>query len=137
MNPSRIKFLKESLLLAAELPPLPGKWLSGKSILDVGSGGGIFSESLARLGGKVLGVDAAGINVKVATEHAKRDRMLRGLEYRHCAAEDLVKEGRKFDVVCAMEVLEHVEDPRGFLQCLMDLTEVSSVSIHLSRDIIS
>lgn len=53
------------------------------------------------------------------------------LEYRHCAAEDLVTEGQQFDVVCAMEVIEHVEDPRGFLECLMRLTKVSN-SLSLS-----
>lgn len=46
------------------------------------------------------------------------------LQYRHCAAEDLVKEGKQFDVVCAMEVIEHVEDATGFLDCLSDLTKV-------------
>lgn len=57
------------------------------------------------------------------------------LEYRHTAAEKLVEEGKTFDVVCAMEVIEHVEDPRGFLECLMQLTKVcgpgiKSLSIH-------
>jgi polyprenyldihydroxybenzoate methyltransferase/3-demethylubiquinol 3-O-methyltransferase len=53
---------------------------------------------------------------------------LNHLEYLHCAAENLVEEGRQFDVVCAMEVLEHVDDPAGFLRCVSDLTKVRPIS---------
>ena len=102
----------------------------------------------------MTGLDAVEENVRVAALHASRDPSLRerldlsslpdlaqglgvttprtlggrgsSLRYRACAAEDLVKEGEKFDVVCAMEVLEHVEDPRGFLFSLAELTKVSA-----------
>lgn len=102
------------------------------------------SQSLARLGANTTAIDAAAQNITMAQTHAALDPSLhvinspipsRGsrrakstsrntLEYRHCAAEDLVREGKRFDVVCAMEVVEHVEDPRGFLECLMQLTKV-------------
>lgn len=91
-----------------------------------------------------MAIDAAGQNINVAKTHASLDPALgvaalattetssttnsakskHSLTYRHCAAEDLVTEGKQFDVVCAMEVIEHVDDPRGFLDCLSDLTKV-------------
>ncbi|GAA6027260.1 hypothetical protein JCM8097_002534 [Rhodosporidiobolus ruineniae] len=141
MNPARIQCLRDELLKERELPA--ARWLEGKEVLDVGCGGGIFAESLARLGATTLAIDASGSNITVAQTHASLDPSLHvlnspippafssssspsstdgrprnTLEYRHCAAEDLVKEGKQFDVVCAMEVIEHVEDPRGFLECL-------------------
>lgn len=102
-------------------------------------------QSLARLGADTLAIDASASNITTAQTHASLDpslnlvnsplpssspsaspssRPTNSLEYRHCAAEHLVKEGKQFDVVCAMEVVEHVEDPRGFLECLMQLTKV-------------
>jgi len=103
-------------------------------------------QSLARLGADTTAIDAAGQNITMAQTHAALDPSLHvlnspipsrssrsasssrnTLEYRHCAAEDLVREGKQFDVVCAMEVVEHVEDPRGFLECLMQLTKVRTL----------
>jgi len=104
-------------------------------------------QSIARLGANTLAIDASPSNISVAQTHATLDPSLNlinsqiprpsslsslstsrptkgSLEYRHCAAEDLEQEGKQFDVVCAMEVIEHVEDPRGFLECLMNLTKV-------------
>ncbi|GAA5881983.1 hypothetical protein JCM16303_003495 [Sporobolomyces ruberrimus] len=148
MNPSRIEFMNDSLLDVELLPK--SKWLRGKQVLDVGCGGGIFAESIARLGATTLAIDASPSNISVAQTHASLDPSLNlvnsqtprpdsltssssstttrtttigSLEYRHCAAEDLVREGKQFDVVCAMEVIEHVEDPRGFLDCLLKLTK--------------
>ncbi|GAA6002341.1 hypothetical protein JCM10207_001072 [Rhodosporidiobolus poonsookiae] len=140
MNPARVQCLRDELLKERELPP--ARWLEGKDVLDVGCGGGIFAESLARLGANTLAIDASGSNITVAQTHAALDPSLHvlnspippnftrstssdpprnTLEYRHSAAEELVKEGKTFDVVCAVEVVEHVEDPRGFLNCLGEL----------------
>ncbi|KAK4047750.1 Hexaprenyldihydroxybenzoate methyltransferase, mitochondrial [Microbotryomycetes sp. JL201] len=66
---------------------------------------------------------AAGVARQAASEASSTSLVTNLLEYRHCAAEDLVKEKRQFDYVCAMEVIEHVEDPAGFLDCLRDLTK--------------
>lgn len=156
MNPSRIQFIKDSILDDKELPSGGGKWLQGMDLLDVGCGGGIFAESIARLGANTLAIDASSSNISVAQTHATLDPSLNlinsqiprpsslslsqaqsqtssssSLEYRHCAAEDLESQGKQFDIVCAMEVIEHVQDPRGFLQCLMNLTKVNSHSLSL------
>ncbi|KAG0232211.1 Hexaprenyldihydroxybenzoate methyltransferase, mitochondrial [Actinomortierella wolfii] len=101
--------------------------LQGLRILDVGCGGGLLSEALARLGAHVTGVDASNENVQMARIHGQKDPLLNGkdgpgsLQYLHSSAEKLVDEGRQFDVVCSMEVIEHVDNPAGFLQCLGQL----------------
>ncbi|EIW66347.1 hypothetical protein TREMEDRAFT_45810 [Tremella mesenterica DSM 1558] len=103
----------------------PGYWLSGKKILDVGCGGGLLSESLTRLGGDVLGIDASEKNIIMAKLHAQdgaeRKGMKGNLEYKCMTAEKLRDQGQKFDLVVSMEVLEHVDQPEEFLKCLGDM----------------
>jgi polyprenyldihydroxybenzoate methyltransferase/3-demethylubiquinol 3-O-methyltransferase len=150
MNPIRLDFMRQKLqevgeweetrdlLLAKQrgekVMPVDrkwergGQWLSGVKALDVGCGGGLLSESLARIGADVLGVDASHSNVEIAKLHAARDpgfRTSSSLAYRHVMAEDLLSEKgpNQFDVVCAMEVIEHVKSPRFFLQTLADLVK--------------
>ncbi|KAA8497622.1 Ubiquinone biosynthesis O-methyltransferase [Porphyridium purpureum] len=130
MNPARVAFIRsviESLLLRKDAPLavltdreedgsgtcLP---LHSVSVLDVGCGGGLVAEPLARLGAKVTGIDGAGDAVRVANEHAKMEASLRSrLEYRHATVEQLVQEQRAFDVVTALEIVEHVNQPREFV----------------------
>jgi ubiquinone biosynthesis O-methyltransferase len=96
--------------------------LQGLSVLDVGSGGGLLCESLARLGpSSVLGVDASPDNVRMARAHAGGDPTLRALQYRHCTAEALVAAGRQFDLVCSVEVIEHVHDAQFFAAVCLQL----------------
>mgnify|MGYP003341241134 CR=1 FL=1 len=100
--------------------------LHGRSVLDLGCGGGILSESLARLGANVVGIDPCENNVAVAREHAERDSRLDGrLEYRVGTAEDFVASGDEgsFDVVCALEVIEHVSDLELFVESCCALTK--------------
>lgn len=153
MNPIRTQFIRERFLydtssnlnLASPSPLSPTRFLSGQKVLDVGCGGGIFSEVLSRLGGDVLGIDAASASIQVASLHASNDPKLNfqpdqeepapqvledhqenRLRYRHCSVEDLLKEDGQqelYDVVCAMEVIEHVEDPHAFLTGLAKLTK--------------
>ncbi|KAF9156594.1 Hexaprenyldihydroxybenzoate methyltransferase, mitochondrial [Actinomortierella ambigua] len=101
--------------------------LQGLRILDVGCGGGLLSEALARLGAQVTGLDASNENVQMARIHAQKDPLLNGedgpgsIQYLHSSAEKLVANGLQYDVVCSMEVIEHVDNPAGFLQCLGQL----------------
>ncbi len=101
----------------------PAQPLAGLRILDVGCGGGILCESLARLGADVTGIDAAKGNIAVATAHAAKDPgMSRRVTYHATTAEEVAAAGAKFDAVVSLEVVEHVNDPEGFVRQLEALT---------------
>ncbi|KAJ6531793.1 S-adenosyl-L-methionine-dependent methyltransferase [Mycena capillaripes] len=132
MNPVRIRFIREKLLEVArdEQPafnePASSSLLRGLDVLDVGCGGGLLSESLARLGAKTLGVDASEANISIAKLHAAQDPKLApgpstSLSYLHTPAEALLADPKRYDVVCSMEVLEHVENPPAFLDTCSQL----------------
>lgn len=113
LNPCRLDYITSQI--AAEFDrdltaPLPFK---GLRLLDIGCGGGLLSEPMARLGAEVVGADAAARNIPVAQLHA--EQMGLTIDYRHCAAEDLAAAGEVFDAVLNMEVVEHVADPQDFL----------------------
>jgi len=88
-------------------------------------------QSLARLGARTLGIDASESNIGIASAHASGDPQLsssgNSLEYRHTSAEQLVKEPKRFDVVCSMEVIEHVDNPMAFLSACAQLVKVSLI----------
>lgn len=147
MNPVRVQFIREKMLemqredtdTDAQLDH--PKALAGLKILDVGCGGGLLCESLTRLGGLTLGIDASASNVAIASLHAAADPGLRlipgpfvptttpartsNLTYEHTSAEELLARGgpAQFDVVCSMEVLEHVDNPRTFLSTCAQLVK--------------
>jgi 2-polyprenyl-6-hydroxyphenyl methylase / 3-demethylubiquinone-9 3-methyltransferase len=119
MNPCRLDYITEQI--AAEFgrdltKPQPFK---GLRLLDIGCGGGLLSEPMARLGADVVGADAAAGNIPVAQIHAEMSGL--EIEYRHTTAEDLATAGEKFDVVLNMEVVEHVADPQAYLNACREL----------------
>ncbi len=90
--------------------------LEGKQVLDIGCGGGILADSMARRGATVLGIDLAGKALKVAQLHALEAKTA-GVRYREISAEKLASEQpRSFDIVTCMEMLEHVPDPASIVQ---------------------
>ncbi len=113
LNPCRLDYI--SAQIAAQFGrdrgrPAP---FSGLRLLDIGCGGGLLSEPMARLGAEVVGADAAARNIPVARLHA--EAMGLAIDYRHTTAEDLAAAGETFDVVLNMEVVEHVPDPLAYL----------------------
>jgi 2-polyprenyl-6-hydroxyphenyl methylase/3-demethylubiquinone-9 3-methyltransferase len=119
LNPCRLDYITSQI--AAEFDrdlsgPLP---FEGLRILDIGCGGGLLSEPMARLGATVVGADAAERNIPVAQVHAQEQGL--DIDYRHTTAEDLVAAGETFDVILNMEVVEHVADPLSYLTACHDL----------------
>ena len=114
LNPVRLKFLREAIDLHWAKDIEARKPLAGKSALDVGCGAGLLCEPLARLGADVTGVDAAPENVAAAAIHAEGA----GLDIRYMAGEIGALDIGTFDLVTAMEVIEHVADKRAFIAAL-------------------
>ncbi len=113
LNPCRLDYITTQI--AGEFDrdltgPLP---FAGLRILDIGCGGGLLSEPMARLGADVVGADAAPGNLPVARIHAEQSGLT--IDYRHETAEALAAAGEQFDVILNMEVVEHVADPLAFL----------------------
>lgn len=129
MNPTRLAFIRSALCRHFKKDPYSAKPLEGLKIVDVGCGGGILSEPLARLGATVTGVDAVEKNIKIAQLHAGLDPETSTIEFCCTTAEKLVEEGRKFDAVMALEVIEHVADPAEFCKSLAALTIADGATV--------
>lgn len=127
LNPCRLDYITQQI--AAEFDrdltqPLPFK---GLRILDIGCGGGLLSEPMARLGADVVGADAAARNIPVAMVHAEQSGLR--IDYRHTTAEDMAAAGERFDVVLNMEVVEHVSDPLAYLTACQNLLKDNGLMI--------
>lgn len=114
LNPLRIGYIRDRAAQHWKRDPLSGTPLHGLSLLDIGCGGGLLSEPMARLGARVTGVDAAARNIRVAALHAEKQGL--EIDYRQDAAETLVLSGTQFDIVLALEIVEHVADVGLFLK---------------------
>ncbi|XP_028413818.1 ubiquinone biosynthesis O-methyltransferase, mitochondrial-like [Dendronephthya gigantea] len=125
MNRIRVPLIRDALLQNIEGSRFVSKPLNEKNILDIGCGGGILCEPIARLGANVVGIDASEEAISVAQHHAKHDPEICGrLEYRCMTAEDLVEQtGGGFDAVIASEVIEHVSDQEFFVETCAKLTK--------------
>ena len=112
-NPVRIQFIKDNVKehfkIKNDFEPF-----KGLRILDVGCGGGLLSEPMARLGGKVMGIDASENNIKVAKSHLKKSNLR--IEYLCSSPEKIIKKKEKFDVILNMEIVEHVDNLDLFIK---------------------
>lgn len=120
MNPVRLRFIRDHAAAhfghdAAQQP------LSGLSLLDIGCGGGLLCEPLARMGANVTGVDASEKNISIASLHA--EQMGVAVDYRHGTAEALAAAGKQYNIVTALEIVEHVADVEAFLQAVSALVK--------------
>lgn len=127
LNPCRLDYITGQM--AAEFArdlksPRP---FEGLRLLDIGCGGGLLCEPMARLGATVIGADAAARNIPVARLHA--EQMGLDIDYRHTTAEDLAASGETFDVLLNMEVVEHVASPPAYLKACHELLRPGGLMI--------
>jgi 2-polyprenyl-6-hydroxyphenyl methylase/3-demethylubiquinone-9 3-methyltransferase len=120
LNPTRLDYITAQVASEFDRDLAADRPFAGLRLLDIGCGGGLLCEPMARLGAEVVGVDAAARNIPVAQAHARQSGL--AIDYRHSTAEGLVEAGEPpFDVVLNMEVVEHVADPLAYLTACRDL----------------
>lgn len=112
-NPVRLAYIREKLCSHFDRDEKLARPFEGLRILDIGCGGGLLCEPMARLGATIIGVDPSEKNINTATVHAQEQGL--SVEYRATTAEDLMAQGELFDVVLNMEVVEHVADVDSFV----------------------
>jgi 2-polyprenyl-6-hydroxyphenyl methylase/3-demethylubiquinone-9 3-methyltransferase len=127
MNPCRLDYITSQVAAEYGRDLRAANPFKGLRILDIGCGGGLLSEPMARLGAAVVGADAAARNIPVARVHAEAGGL--DIDYRHTTAEDLAVAGEQFDVVLNMEVVEHVSDPLAYLTACRNLLKPNGIMI--------
>ena len=113
LNPTRLDYITAQIAAEFGRDMTAAHPFAGLRLLDIGCGGGLLSEPMARLGAEVVGADAAERNIPVARLHAAQSGLT--IDYRHTTAEAMAAAGERFDVVLNMEVIEHVADPAAYL----------------------
>jgi 2-polyprenyl-6-hydroxyphenyl methylase / 3-demethylubiquinone-9 3-methyltransferase len=124
-NPVRLAYIKEQVCARLGLDPMLREPFKGLRFLDIGCGGGLLCEPMARLGASVVGVDPSEKNIKTASVHAAEQEL--EIDYRAGTAEDLAAAGEKFDVILNMEVIEHVANPQAFTATCVNLMKPSGL----------
>ena len=120
-NPVRLTYIREQVCNRFDRDPKAPDALKGLRVLDIGCGGGLLSEPMARMGAEVVGADASEFNIEVAKVHAAQSGV--DVDYRATTAEDLAAAGEKFDIVLNMEVVEHVADVNLFMTACCNMVK--------------
>src|SRR5499427_4348864 len=126
-NPVRLGFIKEAACRRFGRDPKRLDSLAGLRVLDIGCGGGLLSEPIARLGAAVVGADPAEANIEAAKVHAAREAL--PIDYRATTAEALADAGERFEVVLAMEVVEHVADLTLFVNRCAEMVKPGGLMV--------
>ncbi len=127
LNPTRLDYITQQITSEFDRDLKSDKPFAGLRILDIGCGGGLLCEPMARLGAEIIGADAAEGNIPVAQVHAEQSGLT--IDYRFTTAEDMAAAGEQFDVVLNMEVVEHVADPLSFLTACQQLLKPGGLHI--------
>ena len=135
-NPIRIEYITEKIKQEFNLINRNNNFLKDLKILDIGCGGGLISEPLARLGGEVTGIDASEKNIKVAKLHSKKNNL--NINYFNKSPEQLIN-SEKFDIVLNLEVVEHVENVDLYIKSCSNLLKKNGImfTATLNRTIVS
>ncbi|HPD82808.1 MAG: bifunctional 2-polyprenyl-6-hydroxyphenol methylase/3-demethylubiquinol 3-O-methyltransferase UbiG [Alphaproteobacteria bacterium] len=127
LNPIRLGYIKSQICSHFDRDLNSLNTYEGLKILDIGCGGGLVCEPMARLGGIVSGIDADTNAIEVAKDHAKNSGL--EIEYHATSSDELVKTGKKYDVVLALEIIEHVDNQDLFVKNVMDLCKPGGLII--------
>jgi 2-polyprenyl-6-hydroxyphenyl methylase/3-demethylubiquinone-9 3-methyltransferase len=126
-NPVRLAYVRDQAVMHFQRDPKRLECLQGLRILDIGCGGGLLSEPLARIGADVVGADPSENNIEVAKLHAAEAGV--AVDYRNTTAEALADAGERFDIVLAMEVVEHVTDVPLFIRRCAEMVKPGGLMI--------
>ena len=127
MNPCRLDYIISQIEIEFNRSTIDKNAFNGINILDIGCGGGLLSEPMARLGANVTGVDAAAKNIPIAQIHAKQSGL--DINYKLATAESLLAEQIQFDVILNMEVIEHVKNPKEYINTCSKLLKPNGLMI--------
>lgn len=127
LNPVRIEYLRDQIIRHFSRDGATATPFNNLSLVDIGCGGGLIAEPMARLGANVTGIDASETNISVASLHAKASGL--NINYRATTAESLAETGPQFDIVLALEIIEHVSDPALFYDAITRLVKPGGLLI--------
>ncbi len=127
MNPTRLEFIRDNIVGHFDKDEDAFNVYKGLNFLDIGCGGGLVCEPLARLGGKITGLDADKQAISVAQDHAKNENL--DISYLNTTAEQLVLDKKTFDVVTALEIIEHVDNREEFLKNCLKLVKPNGLLV--------
>ncbi len=127
INPVRIGYIRDRVCEFFGREGAAPSPFEGLELLDIGCGGGLISEPMRRMGANVTGIDASERNINVAGLHAEKSGL--AIDYRATSAEALLEAGKQYDVVLALEIVEHVADIAGFVACCAKLVKPGGVMV--------
>jgi len=135
-NPIRIEYITDNIKKYFKIGDNKTNFLDGLNILDIGCGGGLISEPMARLGGDITGIDASGKNIKVAKIHSKKNKLK--INYLNRSPEQL-EDIEKFDVILNLEIVEHVDNVNLYIKSCHKLLKKNGLmfTATLNRSLIS
>ncbi|NVJ97265.1 MAG: bifunctional 2-polyprenyl-6-hydroxyphenol methylase/3-demethylubiquinol 3-O-methyltransferase UbiG [Alphaproteobacteria bacterium] len=127
LNPTRLGYIRQEVERHFGLKEKAQQPFTDLRLLDIGCGGGLISEPMARLGAEVVAVDASEKNIKTASVHAKQSGL--SIDFHNTTAEALAEAGEQFDVIVNMEVIEHVADVDAFLEACRKLLKPGGIML--------
>jgi 2-polyprenyl-6-hydroxyphenyl methylase/3-demethylubiquinone-9 3-methyltransferase len=135
-NPIRIEYITNMIKWHFKISDDKANFLNGLNILDIGCGGGLISEPMTRLGGKVTGIDASEKNIKIAKIHAEKNKLK--INYLNKSPEQL-KNSREFDIILNLEIVEHVENVNLYIKSCYNLLKKGGImfTATLNRSLMS